>query len=100
MKLLYKNLSEHSIEKLIICSLERSLYQAIVVIDGVERLVWKNEKTCLQGRSLMRFREFFDGLNIAQVILRHESAYDEMVGLPVSESSNRLEVPLGKPPYG
>lgn len=99
MKIFFKDLSEYSIEKLIICSLEQALYQAVVVIDGQEHVVWDDEKTCVRSRNLMKIRERFEPLEIKDTFLRHESPYDEMIGMGDGAPSNRLEVRLGKDPY-
>ncbi|MAG76269.1 MAG: hypothetical protein CL811_05860 [Colwelliaceae bacterium] len=99
MKLLYKQLSTMRIEKLIINSLEQALYQAIVVIDGDEHVVWQSEEKTLTTRNLTKMREHFEKLDVVEIVLRHESAYDEMVGQPTKNGNNRLEVPLRKNPY-
>lgn len=99
MKLLYKQLSTIRIEKLIINSLEQALYQAIVVVDDVEHVVWQSDEKTLTTRNLTKMREHFEKLDIAEIVLRHESAYDEMVGQPTKNGNNRLEVPLRKNPY-
>lgn len=99
MKLLYKQLSTMRIDKLIINSLEQALYQAIVVIDDVEHVVWQSEEKTLTTRNLTKMREHFEKLEVAEIVLRHESAYDEMVGQPTKNGDNRLEIPLRKNPY-
>lgn len=99
MKLLYKNLHKVKIEKLIINSLEQALYQAIVVVDGVEQVIWKDDMKTLLTRNLTEMREFFEHMDIKEMVLRHESPYDEMVGHPEKGTDNRLEVPLGRTVY-
>ncbi|NTS76224.1 hypothetical protein HR060_05025 [Catenovulum sp. SM1970] len=99
MKLFYKDLANKRIDKLVINSLEQALYQAIVVIDGTEHVVWDTDKKTLLTRNLTQMREYFETYDIIEVVLRHESPYDEMVGQAPKESSNRLEVPLSKSPY-
>ena len=98
-KYFYKDLKVHKIDELIIHSLEQALYHALVVVDGTEHLVWEDEKKILTTRSLTEMREIFQHLVIGENVLRHESPYDEMIGLPVKSESNRLEVPLGRNPY-
>ena len=99
MKLLFNKLSSCSIQRLIINSLEQALYQAIVVIDDKEHIVWGSDKKVLLSRNLMELRELFETLDIPETVLRHDSPYDEMIGLPVNRDGNRMEVPLGKNPY-
>lgn len=99
MKVLLKDLQTIQIEKLIINSLEQALYQAIVVLDGKEHVVWQTNDKTLSTRNLTKMREHFEKLNIKEIVLRHESPYDEMVGQPPKEGGNRLEVPLRQNPY-
>ncbi len=99
MKLLLKQLSNHKIDKLVINSLDQSLYQAVVQIGNEEHIVWETHEKPLITRNLMEIRGFFEELNIKEAVLRHESAYDEMIGHPVSDGTNRLEVPLDVNPY-
>ena len=96
MKVLLSELQSSKVQKLIINSLEQALYQAIVVIDGEEHIVWESRKKVLLRRNLMRLREIFETLDIPEITLRHDSAYDEMIGLPNGGASNRLEVKLGR----
>ncbi|REL28717.1 hypothetical protein DXX93_20525 [Thalassotalea euphylliae] len=99
MKLLYKDLRSKRIDKLIINSLEQALYQALVVIDDTEHMVWLSADKTLTTRNLTKMREHFEKLEIKEIVLRHESAYDEMVGQPTKQGNNRLEVPLRQNPY-
>lgn len=98
MKILLKDLEFYTVEGLIIRSLELALYQAQVVIDGEEHVVWASEKKVLLCRNLTEMREKFQPFAIPKTVLRHESPYDEMIGQPMGEG-NRLEVPLGIDPY-
>ncbi|QPB84287.1 hypothetical protein CWC22_015370 [Pseudoalteromonas rubra] len=99
MKVFYRDLAAKKIDKLVINSLDQALYQAIVIINGEEHIVWQNEKTTLLTRNLTEMREYFEQFDIHEIALRHESAYDEMIGSEPKKNSNRLEVPLGKSPY-
>ena len=99
MKLLFSQLSSFTIQKLVINSLEQALYQAIVVIDGNEHVVWESDKKVLLKHNLTELRELFEKLDIPEIVLRHESPYDEMIGCPPKTHSNRLEVKLAKNPY-
>lgn len=99
MKLLVSDLAQLSIEKLIINSVEMAMYQAFVIIDGVEVAVWESDKKVLMRRNLMELRELFQSFDIAQTVLRHDSPYDEMIGMPLNAQGNRLEVVLDKNPY-
>lgn len=94
MKVLYRNLGNQSIRKLIVNSLDGCMYQAIVVINDQEFVVWENDDKCLLSPSVANMEEAFEHLNIQETVLRHESYYDEMIGLPIERQSNRMEVPL------
>lgn len=98
MKIAFDELISKNIQKLVIQSLDCSLYQALVVIDNTEYVVYKDKKALL-SRNLVELREAFEHLTIEQRVLRQESAYDEMVGQAVKSCSNRMEVPLGKSTY-
>ncbi|MEL0035279.1 MAG: DUF6482 family protein [Gammaproteobacteria bacterium] len=95
MKVKYKHLTNYAIDKLIIVSLEQALYQALVVINNEEHIVWDTESTLVQTRTLNAMKERFETLAIPEAVLRQESPYDEMVGQATKYHSNRLEVPLG-----
>ena len=99
MKVLFNNLSNYKIQKLAIISIEQALYQASVVIEDEEHLVWENDKAILRSRNLISLRQLFEKLEVDEVVLRQESAYDEMIGQPSKDSNNRMEVPLGKQVY-
>lgn len=98
MKLLFKDLEFHSIEKLTIRSLEQALYQAVVSIGGEQYVVWETPDKVLLTRNLTEMRERFQPLRIPETTLSHESAHDQMIGQPVG-TDNKLEVKLGGNPY-
>lgn len=103
MKIFYKQLNKYKVDKLIIRCLEQALYQAVVVIEGEEHIVWDTPNKTLLSRNLIQLREKFEHFDIQEYVLRHESAYDEMIGLPTDNQhrrdNNRMEVPLAKNPY-
>jgi hypothetical protein len=83
----------------IVHSLEQALYQVTVVVDGEERLLIDNDGRVFRRRNLTAVREALQVLPITQLSLRHQSAYDEMIGQPMREGVNTLEVPLGQQIY-
>ncbi|MBX2857575.1 MAG: hypothetical protein KTR17_02845 [Cellvibrionaceae bacterium] len=99
MKILFDDLSSFRIQKLIFNSIDQALYQVIVVIDDTEHVVWENEKKTLISRNLMQLREKCEILDVTDKVLRHESAYDEMIGLSSNGATNRMEVPLSNNLY-
>lgn len=78
----------------VIHSLDQALYQVTLVIEGEERLLAENSGRPFRRHSLQAVREALRLLPLSSLCLRQLSAYDEMVGQPVRESSNALEVPL------
>lgn len=87
------------IEKLTIHSLDLMLYQVSVELDGQEIYVTDNHGKLLRSHNLLSIQALFEGWPIEHLLLRHESAYDEMIGQPAGQG-NRLEVPLGNSKLG
>ncbi|GAA5317284.1 MAG: hypothetical protein AseanaTS_24890 [Candidatus Pelagadaptatus aseana] len=85
------------IDKVIIHSLDLCLYQASVAVEDIEMLVTDSRGKPLRKFNILEMQAVFRGLPIGEMVLRQQSAYDEMVGQPVRAESNTLEVPLGDP---
>jgi hypothetical protein len=83
-----------SIEKLIYHSVDLSLYQASAVIEGEEHYITGDKKSFLRSGNLVQLQKLLKGVPAEVTVLRHTSAYDEMIGGPEKTSSNALEVPL------
>lgn len=88
---------QHSrpVDKAIINSTERCLYYLSVEIGGEEYLVMNKQKRVLSARNKLDLQQIAEAASARRIVLRHESAYDEMVGQPLGEQGNRLEVQLG-----
>ena len=100
MKITFKELAARpAIDKLVIESVDLSLYLAWAVIDGAERLVADKRGGTLKTRNLLEMKEQLAGLNIVELTLRQRSAYDEMVGQPSWDCDNALEVGLSPELY-
>lgn len=82
------------IDKLVIHSLDLSLYQVSVVIDDEEHYVTDDKGQFLRAFSIVELQKQCRKLKAKHQVLRQQSAYDEMVGQPSRDSSNLLEVPL------
>ncbi len=78
----------------VIHSLDRALYQATVALTQGEQLLLDDEHKPLRFRSLQAMREALALLDMRSLTLRHQSAYDEMIGQPPREGSNAMDVPL------
>lgn len=86
---------EPTIEKVIIHSLDQALYQVSVILDDKERYLADNNGQLLRSHNVLSLQAMFDGIKVEQMVLRQQSAYDEMIGQPGLSGSNTLEVPLG-----
>lgn len=82
------------IEKVIVHSLDQVLYQVSVILSGQEYYVVDKKSKLIRSHSILSIQALFDGLNYKAMVLRQQSAYDEMVGQP-PKGDNTLEVPLG-----
>ncbi len=83
------------IDKVIIDSLEQALYRVELVIgEDVFYLLEKPSKN-LTRRSIIEIQRVFVGCNVKEMLLRHTSPYDEMIGLSEGNASNELLVPVG-----
>ena len=83
-----------SAEKLIYHSVDLSLYQASAIIEGEEHYITDDKKSFLRSGNLVQLQKLLKGVSAEVTVLRHTSAYDEMIGGPEKTSSNALEVPL------
>ena len=78
----------------IIHSLDQALYQVTVSIDGDIYLLTEGSGSILRRHSLQQVRELLREMPVESIKLRHQSAYDEMIGQPVRTEDNTLEVSL------
>ncbi len=84
------------IEKVKIHSLMPNLYQVSVIIAGEEFYLEDSKGRHISRPNKIELQQMFEGMNVGQTVLCHQSAYDEMVGQPMG-TGNVLEVPLGMP---
>ncbi|MCG8671426.1 MAG: DUF6482 family protein [Pseudomonadales bacterium] len=82
------------LQKVVIHSLDCALYQVSIVQDLCEFFVTDDKGKMLRTHSISDMQRFFLGLEVESMALRQQSAYDEMIGQPIKEDSNALEVPL------
>lgn len=95
MKTVSELRSEGQTSKLIIHSLDMSLYQASAVVDGREHLVTDDDGRPLRAFNKLELLSLLRNVPAQERVLRHQSAYDEMINQPVRLEPNTLEVPLG-----
>ncbi len=83
------------IDRIIIDSLEQALYRVEVIIgEDVFYLLEKPGKN-LTRRSIIEIQRVFIGCHVKEMLLRHTSPYDEMIGLKEDLGDNELLVPVG-----
>ena len=87
------------VEKVILHCHDQSLYLVSVIIEGQEEYVTDKKGDFLKSFNKLDLQTQFSGLNIGEMVLRHKSPYDEMVGMPKSDVDNTLEVPIGGEAY-
>jgi hypothetical protein len=83
-----------AVERVVIHSVDCSLYIAKATVAGVESLVTDGRGKTLKTRNLLDMKQHLVGVPVAELLLHQQSAYDEMVGQPVREAENTLEVSL------
>lgn len=83
------------IEKIIIHSHDWSLYLVSVICDGKEHYILDKNGHPITANNKLALQYLFRHYKVGAYVLRHESAYDEMVGHPIRDEPNTLEVPLG-----
>ncbi|MFT7218676.1 MAG: hypothetical protein ACI8Z1_000287 [Candidatus Azotimanducaceae bacterium] len=88
--------SSQEISLLRVRSFDPSIYLVEVEIDDTCYRVTDKAGEPLKFRGLTAAKRAFAGLPIKDAVLVHESAYDEMVGLPESEGK-RMEVRISVP---
>ncbi|NVD07705.1 hypothetical protein FCU94_12500 [Vibrio sp. JPW-9-11-11] len=82
------------VDKLVIHSLDMALYHASVVVDGEEFYIIDDQGQFLRTHSIVDLQRQCSRIKAKAQVLRHQSAYDEMIGTPIRQQSNQLEVPL------
>ena len=83
------------LDKLVVHSLDLSLYQVSVEVDGQAHFITDDKGTLLRAFSVLELQKKCANLKANKWVLRQQSAYDEMVGAPIRQQDNTLEVPLG-----
>lgn len=96
MKVPYTKLvAMQPLQKVVVHSLDCALYQASIIQNGVELFVTNEKGTLMQTRCLVEMQSYFNELAVDRMVLRQQSAYDEMIGLPGKpDYDNALEVPI------
>lgn len=95
MKMALKALRRKSLDRLLIESVDLSLYIAHAECDGARYLITGDDGRPLKTANLMAMKERLAKLEVREYVLLQRSAYDEMVGQGFAGGDNCLEVRLG-----
>jgi len=86
------------IEKLIFNSLDPALYTVSALISGgddtEEHMITDESEINLKGNNVLSLQKQLRKVKAAKHVIRHTSAYDEMIGGPLN-ATNEMEVPVG-----
>ena len=95
MKIALKKLRKQRVDRLIIESVDLSLYIAHAEFDGQRRLICDGAGGVLKTANLMAMKTLLVDIDARERVLSQRSAYDEMVGQGFEPADNRMEIPLG-----
>jgi len=89
---------QHSVglARVVIHSLDFSIYLAYADFGGDPLLVTEADGKPLRTHNITAMKQRLAAVPVPALFLRHQSAYDEMVGQPVRAGDNSLEVPLSR----
>ena len=84
------------LDKIIFHSIDISLYQVSVELDGSEYYVTENNGDFLRAFNILDLQKRMRGFEREKMVLRQSSAYDEMIGMSPDSAanSNTLEVEI------
>ena len=100
MKIKLSELRKRSfIEKVMLHCHDQSLFLVSVILDSEERYVTDDKDDFLKSFNKLSLQAKFKGLVIGKMVLRHQSPYDEMIGLSEEQTDNTLEVLIGGEAY-
>ena len=88
-----------TIEKVVINSYEQSLYLLSIIINGKECFVTDKKGNFMKSFNKLELQKLFSSIPVAKMVVRHKSAYSEMIGLKNQEEDNTLEVLIGGDEY-
>jgi len=98
VKLNIQELAQAGVTKVVIESVDLSLYIAHARIDGEERVIADRQGKVLKTRNLLEMQRMLRKAVTCEFFLRQRSAYDEMVGHAHQAADNSMELPLGREP--
>ncbi|MEM6606426.1 MAG: DUF6482 family protein [Pseudomonadota bacterium] len=95
MKITLPELKQTVVDRLVIESVDLSLYIAHAVIDGEQRLIAKRDGSTLKTKNLLEMKKALKVVPAAPMVLLQRSSYDEMCGQGFTPADNAMEVTLG-----
>jgi hypothetical protein len=89
---------QHSVgvSRIVVHSLDFSIYLAYAEFGQDAFLVTEPDGKPLRTSNLTAMKQRLAGVAAPALYLRQQSAYDEMVGQPLRQGANTLEVPLSR----
>jgi hypothetical protein len=98
MKVSLRDLDRNAVTRVVIESVDLSLYIAHATVDKTERVITDHEGKVLKTRNLLEMQRTLRKILDCEFFLRQRSAYDEMVGHQHRATDNAMELPLGRDP--
>ena len=98
MKVSLRDLDSNAVTKVVIESVDLSLYIAHATVDKTERVITDHKGKVLKTRNLLEMQRTLRNRLDCEFFLRQRSAYDEMVGHQHRATDNCMELPLGRDP--
>jgi hypothetical protein len=98
VKISIHELARTGVTRVVIESVDLSLYIAHASVGGEERVIADRQGKALKTRNLLEMQRALRKQTDCEFFLRQRSAYDEMVGHSYPAADNCMELPLGREP--
>ncbi|WP_439105568.1 DUF6482 family protein [Congregibacter sp.] len=95
MKVMLSDLKTRTIDRIVVESVDLSLYIAYADVPEGRLLIAADDGKPLKTRNLLDMKSALSKLRAAEMVLVQRSAYDEMVGQSFAPTDNGMEIPLG-----
>ena len=94
MKVTLKELRKNRPDRLVVESVDLSLYIAFAERDGEQMLIAGDDGKALKTRNLLDMKSTLARVDADERVLRQRSSDDEMVGHGHRAADNAMEIPL------
>ncbi|MDP5053409.1 MAG: DUF6482 family protein [Congregibacter sp.] len=94
MKATLKDLRSRQLDRIVIESVDLSLYIAHAEVPQGRLLIVGGDGKPLKTRNLLEMKSALSSLRGTDMVLVQRSAYDEMVGQTFPPADNAMEIPL------